>query len=71
MPTATNVQQQRMTMVPPGPTLGFGWRQAMSPAEEARFETTIAGPLLNDLGYEMRTRGAASSCRTPHSGVGA
>ncbi|MEW5930592.1 MAG: sulfotransferase [Gemmatimonadota bacterium] len=44
-------QQERTTRAP-DPGLVSGWKQAMSPEEQARFRA-VAGDLLRELGYEV------------------
>lgn len=45
------LQQQALTMEPPRASRVQAWRRRMEAAEQARFEA-VAGPLLQELGYE-------------------
>lgn len=45
-------QQQRRTTEPPDPTRVFVWKQIMDVNERKRFQT-VAGDLLQELGYEV------------------
>jgi hypothetical protein len=45
---------QRLTMSPPDPSRVMGWKRAMNRGEREQFER-LAGRLLAELGYEVRT----------------
>jgi hypothetical protein len=45
--------QQHLTTQPPDSSRVFAWKQAMNQDEKLRY-ATIAGPLLQELGYEVR-----------------
>jgi hypothetical protein len=46
--------QQHLAMSPPDPSRVLNWKRAMSRDERAQFEH-LAGRLLAELGYEVRT----------------